>query len=182
MATGLAIILGLATIPTVRAEHADVLKAAFVLNFMKFAEWHSATQTDTNAPLVIAVIGDGQLVAALKTVLDGKAVLGHKVAVQVFRDAAEWKKADSPCHAIFVTSTAQSAWGEIRAGLVGRSVLTIGEAPGFCAQGGMLNLFEKENRIRFEANPGAVEKEKLKLRSELLKLATIVKTEEGGKQ
>ena len=59
-------------------------------------------------------------------------------------------------------------------------MLTICEAPGFCEQGGMLNLYEEDHRIRFEANPAAADQAGLKLRSTLLTLATIVKTK-GGK-
>ena len=58
-------------------------------------------------------------------------------------------------------------------------MLTICETPGFCTQGGMLNLYQEDQRIRFEANPAAADKARLKLRSTLLTLATIVKTEGG---
>jgi hypothetical protein len=176
LAGGLALAFGLAAAAGARAEQADALKAAFVLNFLKFAEWPASAPADTNAALVIAAVGNDRLAAALRTVLDGKTVQSRKVEVQVFRDAAEWKNAGRPCQALFVTPAAQPAWGGIRAAVAGRPVLTMGEAAGFCAQGGMLNLYEKENRIRFEANPEAVEKEGLRLRSELLKLATIVTT------
>lgn len=153
-----------------------MLKAAFVLNFLKFAEW-PAGAAPAGAPLVVSVVGEGELVAALNTVLDGQTVQGRKVIVQTFRDVAQWQVATTSGQALFVTPAAQPAWAELRAALAGRPVLTIGEAPGFCAAGGMLNLYERDNRIRFEANPAAVEKEGLKLRAELLKLATIVKTE-----
>ena len=60
-------------------------------------------------------------------------------------------------------------------------MLTIGDSPGFCAAGGMLNLFEQDDRIKFEANPETASRAGLKMRAELLKLATIVPTKEGQK-
>jgi hypothetical protein len=156
------------------------MKAAFVLNFQKFTEWPATALPAADAPLIVAVVGDDPLSAVIKTVLSGKMVQGRNLEVELFRDTAEWKAAARPSQVLFVTAAAQPAWAEIRAELAGRPVLTISEAPGFCAAGGMLNLYEKENRLRFEANPVAVEKEGIKLRAELLKLATIVKTVGGG--
>jgi hypothetical protein len=177
---GLAVVLWAVAACGAQAGQADELKAAFVLNFLKFAEWPASATADTNAALVIAAVGDDPLAATLKTVLDGKAVQGRKVEVQIFQNAAEWRSAGRPGQSLFVTPAAQSAWAEMHADVADRPVLTIGESAGFCTEGGMLNLYEQENRIRFEANPSAVEREGLKLRSELLKLATIVKTR-GGK-
>jgi hypothetical protein len=97
--------------------------------------------------------------------------------VQTYRDAAEWQASAQPCQALFVTPAAQAAWAEIQADLVRRPLLTMGESPGFCAAGMMINLYEKDHRIRFEANPVAVAQAGLKMRAELLKLATIVQTE-----
>ena len=176
VAGGLAIVLLAVGTAVARAEQADALKAAFVLNFLKFAEWPVAGPSETNATLVIAAVGNGPLTTALKTVLNGKTAQGRKVEVLVFRDAAEWKRGNRSCQALFITPATHSAWGEIRASVADRPVLTIGAATGFCTEGGMLNLYEKENRIRYEANLEAVEKAGLKLRSELLKLATIVTT------
>ena len=177
LASGLVIVFGLVAMPALRAESPDGLKAAFVLNFVKFAEWPAAAPSNTHAALVIAAIGNDPLAVEIKTILNGKLAQGRKVEVQLYRDVADWKQCGLPCQALFVTVAAYAVWDEIRGALVGRTVLTMGDAPGFCAAGGMLNLYEKENRIRFEANPEAAEKEGLKLRAELLKLATIVKPE-----
>lgn len=153
------------------------MKAAFVLNFLKFAEWPAAEQDDSESPLVIAAIGDTPFATSLKTILEGKLAQGRKVEVQVYRDVAAWAQTGSPSRALFVTPGAQSMWGELRERLAGQPVLTMGESPGFCAAGGMLNLYEQDDRIRFEANPVEVEKHGLKLRAELLKLATLVQAD-----
>ena len=178
IASGLASVLWAMAACGARADQAEALKAAFVLNFMKFAEWPASGPADTNAVLVIAVLGSDPFATALKTILDGKTAQGRKVEVHIFRDTADWKSGSRPCQALFVTPAAQSAWASIRAAVAGRPVLTISESSGFCGAGGMLNLTERENRIRLEANPGAAGKAGLKMRSELLKLATLVATSE----
>lgn len=162
------------------AQQGEAVRAAFVLNFLKFAEWPATVLPGASSPLVVATIGDDAQAAALQAGLDGKEIQGRRVQVKVYRDAAHWRGEGAGSHALFITSTAAAAWAELRAEVEGRPVLTICESPGFCEQGGMLNLYEEDHRIRFEANPAAADKAGLKLRSTLLTLATIVKTK-GGK-
>jgi hypothetical protein len=158
------------------AAQEETLKAAFVLNFLKFVEWPQQGPVDTNATLLVAVIGNDPIAPVLQKTLDGKSVQERKVAVRLFQNAAEWKSGDNSCQALFVTTAARSMWKEIHAVIANRSMLTISDSPEFCAGGGMLNLFEKDNRIRFEANLGAASGAGLKMRAEFLKLATIVST------
>jgi hypothetical protein len=159
------------------SEPALRIRAAFVLNFLKFTEWPAEAVGKEGDDLGLVVLGDGPLAAALRESLDGKTVQGLTVRVRLHRDAAEWQKDPKPCHAVFVTSRAGAARLDLQAALAGRPVATIAEQPGFCAGGGMLNLFEQAGKIRFEANPEAVGAARLKLRADLLKLAVIVKTE-----
>lgn len=158
------------------AQQAEAVRAAFVLNFLKFAEWPAATAADSTTALYIAALGDDAQAAALQAGLDGKEIQGRRLAVRVYRDADQWRREGQGCQALFITPAAAEAWRDLRDEIASRPVLTICESPGFCAQGGMINLYEEDHRIRFEANPGAADQAGLKLRSTLLTLATIVKT------
>lgn len=162
------------------AQQGEAVRAAFVLNFLKFAEWPAAASADTASTLIVAAIGDDAQTAALKAGLDGKDIQGRHITVRVFRDVAQWRTEGAGSQALFITPASADAWTEVRTEIESRPVLTICEAPGFCEQGGMLNLYEQDHKIRFEANPAAADKAGLKLRSTLLTLATIVKTK-GGK-
>ncbi len=162
--------------PLAQAEKVETLKAAFVLNFLKFTEYPQTASAATPPPLVIAIIGNDPLAHSFKTILDGKTAQGRRVEVHLFQTGAAWLRFNQACDALYLCQSAQSAWPDIRAALTARPLLTISEIPEFCAQGGMLNLLEQANRIRFEANPAAATKYGLKLRAELLKLATVVTT------
>lgn len=173
---GTAALLVLALSPvTAGAQQAEAVRAAFVLNFLKFAEWPAAAKADSTA-LVIGALGDDAQAAALRAGLDGKEIQGRRVSVRVFSDADQWRREGQACQALYITPTAAAAWLGLRDEVTARPVLTISEAPGFCEQGGILNLYEEDHRIRFQANPGAADHAGLKLRSTLLTLATIVKT------
>jgi len=160
---------------TAGAQQAEAVRAAFVLNFLKFAEWPAAASADSSA-LMIATLGDNAQAEALRAGLDGKEIQGRRISVRMFSDVEQWRREGQGCQALFITSAAADAWTGLRAEVAARPVLTIGEAPDFCAQGGILNFYEEDHRIRFQANPGAADQVGLKLRSTLLTLATIVKT------
>lgn len=160
------------------AQQAEAVRAAFVLNFLKFVEW-PADAAGAAAPLVIGAVGDDTQVAALQAGLESKEIQGHGIVVRAFRDADQWRREGRDCQALFISPSAAAAWTQLRAELTTQPILTISESPGFCEQGGMLNLYEQDHRIRFEANPGAADQAGLKLRSTLLTLATIVKSKGG---
>ena len=64
----------------------------------------------------------------------------------------------------------------LHAGLRGDAVLTVADTPGFAERGVMINFFiTREDKVRFEANLEEAENSGLRLSSQLLKLATIVK-------
>ena len=103
------------------AAQEETLKAAFVLNFLKFVEWPEQGPVETKATLMVAVVGNDPIAPALQTVLDGKSVQGRKVAVRLFQDASEWKSSESPCYVLFVTAAAQPTWSKIRAEVADRA-------------------------------------------------------------
>jgi hypothetical protein len=54
-------------------------------------------------------------------------------------------------------------------------VLTISEVPGFASRGGMVNFYLDRGQVRFEANPERTRKAGLKLNSQLLSVAKVVR-------
>ncbi len=168
------------------SSHADdealQIKSAFVLNFLKYTDWSPEKLASEESPLVLAIVGEGRIAAVMREVVSGSVVHKRKVAVKIYRDAEEFKSDGASCHAVFVTPAAMSAWEGLRPVLLDRGVLAIAASPGFCAAGGALNLVEKESRMRFEANPGAARVLGVRLRSDLLKLAVIVKSDGKVKQ
>ena len=84
--------------PAIEAEQTEVLKAAFVLNFLKFSENPASKPSDTNTLLVVAVIGNDPLANVLQTVLNGKTIHGRKLEIQLFSGLEEWKHRRPPLH------------------------------------------------------------------------------------
>ena len=53
-------------------------------------------------------------------------------------------------------------------------ILTVADQDGFCQAGGMINLVSVKNRVAFEVNLTATAKARLRVSSQLLKLARVV--------
>ena len=57
------------------------VKAAYLLNFARYAEWPTAAAADSGADLVICVLGHDPFGAVLDRTVAGRRVLGHPVRV-----------------------------------------------------------------------------------------------------
>ena len=69
----------------------------------------------------------------------------------------------------------------ILADLKGRNVLTVGESKKFAERGGCINLVTVKNRVRFRINVDAVRRAQLKISPRLVKVASVLVTDDGQK-
>lgn len=147
-----------------QANEASV-KAGFVFNFLKFAQWPD-TREDDAAPLVICTPGtqalDGQLAR-----LQGRQIRNWVIEIRPHAPAGDWRK----CDVLYLSDNDAGRMEAAIRGLRGAPVLTIGDLPGFVQAGGMIGLRIEENRVRFDVNLVAAQRAGLKLNSQMLKLA-----------
>jgi len=147
------------------------LKAAFVLNFVRYIEWPETAFPNREAPIVICLIGREDGAIALSS-LDGRKVQERtiKVRVDVAVDNAR------SCQAVFIgEAEARRVSATVRS-LQSLPVLTISDAEGFIDQGGAIGIVRGEQRLQFEINRTALDRAQLKASSQLLKLARAVLT------
>jgi len=155
--------------PTLRADQPSELsvKAAFVVNFLKFVEWPPVAP---GRPLVLVLLGDAPIAAALKDTTVGLQIGGRPVHLRFARSASEIGDAD----AVFIAAGEHKQVPAILRHLDGKSVLTIGDSEGFATSGVVLNLVMQDNRVRVEANTAAAARAGLRVSAHLLRLARIV--------
>jgi hypothetical protein len=77
------------------------------------------------------------------------------------------------CHLAFLDADAATTPADFVAALKGAPVLTVGNARGFVAAGGMLGLVRSGPRMAFEADPQAIQASGVGLSAKVLKLARI---------
>lgn len=168
------VLVGL-TVTSARPQpKATAVKAAFIYNFAQFVDWPTSAFAGTNAPLVVGVLNAPSIYQAVLEITRGETVRGHPFEVRLVRTAAEAART----HVLYVPPEEAGVWPACREAVRSRPVLTVGDAAGFAREGGMIELFTRENRVRFRANPAEARKAGLMLSSKLLRLAEIVETED----
>jgi hypothetical protein len=151
---------------------AVAVKAAFVYNFAKFAEWPALP---ADAPILFCVVGDNRIADALIETVRGQTIGAHALDVVRPVDVPAWHR----CHVLFV---GEAEWKHAAIGLSDLKslpVLTVSDEQGFARGDGMIELYVDSGRMRFAINVDAAEHAGLRLSSRLLGLAKVVRNDDG---
>jgi YfiR/HmsC-like len=146
------------------------VKAAFLYNFAKFVEWPSERFQSETAAIKICILGQDDFGQELDFITRDRLVEGHRIEIEHLFTLSRIKN----CHILFVSSSERAHIREILSSVQGKSILTVGDEPGFARSGGVINFILEDARIRFEINLDAANQAHLKISSKLLALAKLV--------
>ena len=141
------------------------IKLGFLYNFIKYVDW-PASKTN----VTIGVLGKNPFGATLAE-LNGKVANGKILSVRNVSSIQDARNVDC----LFIGASETDHLRQIIDSLKGQSVLTVGEVSGFCQNSGIINFTNEGNKIRFQINPDAAERAGLKMSSNLLRLAKVVR-------
>lgn len=172
-----AMALGLATCPATELR-ADLpqeyqVKAAMVFNIAKYAEWPSDSLGSGSAPLVVCSIGRGPFATALER-YQGKTALGHPLALRRLAPGDE----PGECHVLVISGIEKRYLAGILEQARKKPVLSVSDLPEFAQAGGIIGLVEQEGKVRFEINMKTARQSRVRISSQLLKLARIVREDQ----
>lgn len=146
------------------------IKAAFLYNFANFVEWPESAFSAENSPIVLGVLGKDPFGRILKAA-EGKKIQGRKLTIKRFDAFADLEF----CHILFICSSEKEEIKKIIAKIDRSGVLTVGDTDGFTENGGIINFFKADNKVRFEINMDSAKAGNLVISSKLLSLARIKK-------
>jgi hypothetical protein len=152
-----------------QSASAPALKAAFLLQFVKFTEWPQDAVAP-EAPLVLCVVEDSEVARQLEQVARGRDVQGHSLSVRRMNAGGLLQT----CQMVYVGVNARAALQVIETARA-EPVLTVSDYPDFAARGGTAQFYVEDGRIRFAVNLESAQRSRLRLSSRLLSLARIVK-------
>ena len=148
------------------------VKAAFLYHFAHLVEWPREPPPSGTNPFEIAVVGRDAFGHVLEEVVGGKTVRGNPIRIRRYR--AVESLGGSP-QIVFVGAADLKEAERMLAALGGRPALTVGELEGFALHGGMIGFrVTPDGRVTFDIHLQRAEKARLRLSSQLLKLARIV--------
>jgi hypothetical protein len=165
-----ALVLALAVPAAASAQAANEyeVKAAFLYNFTRFVDW---PRPSGSGSFCIGIDGSDPFGGALEEAVKGRSAGGRAIAIKRFKPGEE----PAGCEIIFVSATDPKRMSAILARLKGAAILTVGDAPGFCANGGDIGFAVQDNKVRLQVNPEAAQRAGLQISSKLLSLATLVR-------
>ncbi len=160
------------------------IKAAFLYNFIKFVDWPEEKLPDSNEPIIIGIIGKDPFGDAFEPIKD-KSVKERNVIIQRFKGLEELEKSGEEnesevrqqidlirkSHLLFICYSEKAKLRETINLVKDHSVLTVADTQDFLESGGVINFVMEEKKVSFEINITAAKQAKLKIRSQLLKLA-----------
>ena len=142
------------------------IKAMFLLNFIKYVEW----PIENNKPVIrIGIVGESEMFDALTILAAQRSADGQKVEIKQADDSNA-----SGFQVIFISNTDNNKVDQRIRKHSGKGVLVISEDDRCKTRNSGINLFNQDNKIRFEINMSSVKSNGIKISSKLLELASAV--------
>jgi hypothetical protein len=152
---------------------ASSIRAAMLLNFAKFVEWPPDKGPLT--PLTFCVLDDPAVADALEPMARGRSIERRQLEVRRL-------KLDAPvqgCHLLYASGLNRERTILLLTRTRSAPILTVSDFEGFAPLGGVIHFFVQGGKMRFAINPAAAQRGRLKLSSQLLGVATIVKDDDA---
>lgn len=144
----------------------DEIKAAFVLNFVRFVQWPDSYPQSGE---LMVCHPDIEPLSGKLLLLDGRLAGRRKIKISHCPDLLS-----NNFEVVFFGENSEHEIEELLAQLKGLPVLTVSDIPEFVDRGGMIGLVIDHNKLSFEINLLVANESGLRLSSQLLNLARKV--------
>jgi hypothetical protein len=150
------------------ADREAQLQAGYLINFAKLVDWPAAP---AGTAITFCFLGGDTIHGALAKDLEKRSVGTRPVALRNLTTAVE----SAGCDVLYIDE--KSSAGKPAALPPQMHLLTVSDAVAFVSQGGMIQLFTENNRLRFRINIDNARRAGLNVSSSLLQLAASVERE-----
>lgn len=140
------------------------IKASYIYNFLQFVRFPPPLPDD----LHVCIVGVDRFGRALDAI-DGASTPHGRIKIErlgPLTRGAILKR----CHVLYLLDSEREAVADLLRRVDTTQVLTIGESANFLASGGLIELFEKNEVIRFRVNPELAGKTGFRLDAQLIQL------------
>ena len=146
------------------------VKAVFLFNFAQFVDWPPEVVADSQAPLVIGILGGDPFGDLLDATVHGEHRGTRSFVVRRYQRVEDVKT----CDILFISRPEGDRPRDVLAGLKNRPILTVSDGEGFAEHGGMIGFVTDRNRIRLKINLAVAQAAHLTISSKLLRVAEII--------
>jgi hypothetical protein len=144
------------------------IHATIIHRFTKYIDWPGNKKS---GDFIIGIVGDSPLYDELKSFTANKTVGNQKIVVAKMAATESYYN----CHILFITEEESGSLKRIAALTAGTPVLIITEYNGLARKGSCINFITINQRLKLEINKDNAAHRNLRIASELLELAIIIK-------
>lgn len=142
-------------------------KAAQIYSFTKFIDWPAKKFSSSGSPFIIGVYGSDDITDFLRESFQSRRIKDRPIEIRQLTNKAELVG----CHLVFVSRSLRERLSSILSEMRHENILSVGEADNFLKSGGVINFLNVDGDIRFQINPDAANRERLKVSSKLLQIS-----------
>lgn len=157
-----------ATVCSARGQQSAAydIQANIIYRLTKYIDW-----PDKTGDFVIGVVGTPPLLEYMSDYMAGKTVGTRKIVLKKFSPG-------SPafhCQILFIPEEEDRMMRKIVTATAGMATLLVTESEGMARKGSCINFIVVDERMKLEINKNNIEERNLRVASELLALAILVK-------
>ncbi len=149
------------------------VEAAFLRNFAHYLSWPPEAFADARSPWRVCLLGDGPFEEVLQRTFAGRTEQGRSFEVVRAESVAGLPR----CQIVVVLLASSEQRRAALAVLSKRPILTVGDAPGFLQEGGIIR-FQVSDHVEFAINLDEAHAASLAIQTKVLEVAREVV--EGG--
>ena len=142
------------------------LKAAFLVNFIRFMSWPETTFANGQEPLQLCIVGADPFGRELDRA-EGKTIGGRLLAVRYGLQEGEL----TTCQMVYCSRQHEWDWSGLRERLAGSTTVAVSDVPDFVGLGGSIEFVERNGRLAFVINHSDLKRRGVEVSSAMLELA-----------
>jgi len=141
----------------------EKLKVTFIYNFTKYISWPAELSTGN---FIIGVFGSPAMSGELKAVAETRKVGTRSIEVVDFASLGALQK----CHMVYVPESKKAELDKVIEKYDAQAVVVVADVPGAVLKGAAINFIMVDGKQNFEVRKANVEKNGIKVSSQLLNL------------
>ena len=151
------------------AENPFKVKAAFLRNFAHYVNWPNDAFSDSVSPWCIGILGPDPFGEVLETVLAGRTEKGRTFTVLRANKPEDLRR----CQIVYITYTDAGARRTALRSLNDKPILTVGDAPDFLNEGGVIR-FQVGDRVSMSINLDQARAVLLTIQTKMLEVSSEI--------